>query len=72
MISQVPHILFLGSRPAKRAFDKSLIRARHEEEILRFGSNPEKRIIDWYVPPKRFNDPIEQEVEGRWRIKRTM
>ena len=36
-----------GALPTIRYYEKSLIRARHEDEIARFG-NKQNRIIDWY------------------------
>lgn len=36
-----------GAKPTIRYYDKSLIRHRHEEEILRFGDK-QRRIIEWY------------------------
>lgn len=47
-----------GAKPTIRYYDKSLLRQRHEEEVLRFGDK-QRRVIDWYQAPKRHVEPIE-------------
>jgi hypothetical protein len=63
---------YAGARPAKRVYDKSSIRAKHNEEIYRFGTNLEQRYIDWYSPPKRNIQPLEKDGDDQWRTKRTL
>lgn len=48
-----------GANPTIRYYEKSLISQRHVEEINRFG-NKQKRIIDWYEPLPRHEEPIEK------------
>ena len=50
-----------GALPTIRYYEKSLIRARHEEEIARFG-NKQNRIIDWYQPREKHVEPIDKDL----------
>ena len=65
-------MIMRGAKPVKRVYDKSLIRARHNEEIDRFGSNPEHRIIDWYYPVKKVPEPLDRQDDAQWRTKKTL
>ena len=56
---------YTGTKPKKLVFDKSIYRAKHQEEISRHGRNPEeKRIIDWYLSPRRPYQPVDREKGG--------
>ena len=49
-----------GASPQIHYYNKSLIRHRHLEEVERFG-NKEKRIMEWYKPLPRHQEPIDKE-----------
>jgi hypothetical protein len=49
-----------GATPTIRYYDKSLIRAKHQEEIARFGDK-QKRIIDWHTPRQIHQEPLERQ-----------
>ncbi len=52
-----------GAVPSNRYYDKELYRKRHLEEVQRFGpKNPEdRRVIEWYNPPKKVVEPLEKD-----------
>ena len=49
-----------GANPQIHYYNKSLIRHRHLEEVERFG-NKQKRVIDWYHPRPRHQEPIDRD-----------
>lgn len=64
---------YLGAQPKRHVYLKESYRAKHNQEILRFARNPEeKRLIDWYVPPKKFKQPIDKLDESIWRTKKSL
>ena len=73
MIFQVIQLSYLGAKPTKRVYDKRIYSQRHQEEIRRFARNPEeKRIIDWYSPPKKMTEPLDRNDDDQFKTKRTL